>query len=1188
MSDTDKTEVDEEPVEELEVELNLKETTTPAGLTPLAESEPLDIEEAEKDLDQPGPDDPLYSVLRSAYPDASDDDLKSRIKDLGQTKTTSPNEVLNNLVRQQDELLERNNVDGLMEDLYRGHQAILRNQTTGYDGPWTIQDIVIKHTKAHNTTPDQLRADMEGVGLSYEYMVEQIGRKGVQPDAMKDNLRSRGASVYDSSTARAADLKREIGIVNRESEAMTKALDEGKDEALIAQVTPRFVDVGDISQRELTALQAQVGDRGFAKAQALLAGVLADEELGPQLESYARLTGEHSNAYALETANILINRDGLERGTPEYKERYDFHYQRAIQFIAAARMMGIWQGSALVERHILNPGDETWGEALSPKVEVVGFNANGEVLIRGEDLLSAVFAPFDVGEQSLVGLARAAKAGKLTSWEDTTDAMRTANADRASIIGFYGEWVVLNPDTVNTYEAWGVGLVAMWATVLIPDTFSAAGWTNKLVSMPVMKTMDFIKLNEARKILDAAALARKEQRWQDLPPLMQKFRKKYPELSDALDAHEAKVAERYAREVPEILGEAGAELARRTPGGPGARQLNLHPSRRRRELSPSRPGLAPGAEKKPPFTQYKDLYDTEAHLAAIAETRKQLKSGSLSPQVSKSRPQISGNIRNAEKTLAEAGASADDIRDFRKFIDDSLQKGITDPKAWTNSVMDYLRNQNVVRRILDEDIARYPAKAQKALKNKQKINAKLRRKLYRELFIGKKSARAKLTKIADETTTLDEALSILDDVKRAVLVNDEIRIVALLQVSATLSGRMGRKPKLPKAELGNYRDVRELDPLHELSRDAINFMDEVIKKFDMPKDDALAVTRIYEAIAKAWGAAEGRKTPEWWAQTIAGVKRADVTAGRNAVARLGRVKKAKGKAEEFGEILFQDSMQNLWVTGGGKAVRRALQSHWADIPGAAAPLAGSLHRPGKAGGAKKIGDDVVVRAALADSAERINKAVDREVEKLRASNTHEDLTEAEISRFRTQVEDKMANDIVSKLRGDMEDYSRARGAVDDWMSSDYGGDMGDVKYLDQIELMEEASQDLRAAGKYFPSATVDGSVCLMLLKHRRKRSRVSLTRLLFEPRRPWRVAGILPETCGVEVHRRSVSAWRWSGISDGWTLSMQISESLRSSSTCLAAISSTTWLWVSRAPGRISQAAGFSWVFMTSPTMSSS
>ena len=33
MSDTDKTEVDEEPVEELEVELNLKETTTPAGLT---------------------------------------------------------------------------------------------------------------------------------------------------------------------------------------------------------------------------------------------------------------------------------------------------------------------------------------------------------------------------------------------------------------------------------------------------------------------------------------------------------------------------------------------------------------------------------------------------------------------------------------------------------------------------------------------------------------------------------------------------------------------------------------------------------------------------------------------------------------------------------------------------------------------------------------------------------------------------------------------------------------------------------------------------------------------------------------------------------------------------------------------------------------------------------------------------
>lgn len=557
-----------------------------------------------------------------------------------------------------------------------------------------------------------------------------------------------------------------------------------------------------------------------------------------------------AESYILERTADILTAKGFEENVTDpkvWESEKERAAARAAKEIALWKTIGVWQSPSFVRWSSLKGDNEelTWSEAFKPTMEVVGLNANNEVVVRTQGGLQWGLELSDILQSAFTGTLME---------DDATIGQRALKgvAKRRHLMEAALESDMAAGGTAGKVAAGGAGFLA---AVLFPDlTFGAAGLAKSVSKQAVKRGL----VGSARKVAqhqeDAAKLLIEALSSGDPRKLKEaalasgEARKLAPISMDRVDTNDFNVARRLAKDNPDVLGKPGKALAEQLPGEAGELAVNLHPSQRKRYAKkggPDAPQLDEFAEV--PKIAYDELYDYGRHLDLINDGKRLVEAKDYAVYtrwVKRATTEGGTAFLKAAKKLE--GSEAFDgiteaLRDFRLMAKDG--------DDWANEVM------YRVQAALEDATSAGSMKASQASKIESKLSGIV----------------AKMAKASDEAVenagSFDDIGKALARADEAVKTNIEARAVALAFERELLLGEIGLKPQ-PIIAKATTR-VREL---RELSEEAIGFMDDAVDIFGVSKDQALEVARVMDLAAQAAERKPGGVSPaRWWQQRYAGM-----------------------------------------------------------------------------------------------------------------------------------------------------------------------------------------------------------------------------------------------------------------------------------------------------------------------------
>ena len=572
----------------------------------------------------------------------------------------------------------------------------------------------------------------------------------------------------------------------------------------------------------------EYGQDGTQHARVIKRKYENDEELRNAVDVFNQMfvTSAGQNFVDWNTERALKNK-GIGSTSNQFEGAYRKEYKKSMEDLAGMYIAGLWTAPTFVRGWDTGTEgkDLTFAEAVQPNVEIVGFNAQGNVIARQESNLMWNLSMLDLPQSAISGAAfgDGALEGIAKRKLFLDDALQSDFADQ------------------NMAAKIAAGSAGLVATVLFPDLSVLFGGTAKIAKELVRTGA---KARNARRAIplveqsiemmvkgmngDRAAA-------QKAADLHKQIRADFPQIADHMDQLEVDVVGRFARLNPDMITPAVSDVI---PGSAGSEMKALHTSVAKDAF---RRGDEAGA---PIFGSYKEFYNYNDALDSLLDAKTLVLDNNPLAYRRFVKDATEVEINKLKIKMGEVGLDIDSVRNAVNDLDLLT----TNPDQWSLK----LRNQ----------IAREASREQM--------------KQIDEIFNVASGIRDESKRVkAKPELSKDNMLAAIDRAEEVVYLNMEARANANVLLREGLHGLVGNDtPPVLNIAVGQ-RPLRDVSEVAEFSTPGVKFMDDLMDTMGMDKSEAMSVVRIAEGMARAAKRSYGTKTADWYATNLASMKGTD-------------------------------------------------------------------------------------------------------------------------------------------------------------------------------------------------------------------------------------------------------------------------------------------------------------------------
>ena len=750
----------------------------------------------------------------------------------------------------------------------------------GITAPRSIEEVVIFHSKDLGLKPNEFKMAAKARGVDLDWMIKEVGRRGKDPTEVIEDAKKRGVAEFAGPKAR------ELSKQQSKIDAEARKYYEDKNLPV-----PSFLrDIRDVQYEwsenrpwwDTDPEEAEEVIKGDEKG---LDGKTAhekwerliehDEDIAPLFDMHGtKLVSGKSfvDGYVEKKLAKMANFrredsphfDAAGKPTDKYRKQLE---EQALYTMALGKTVGAFMGASFVPWETLHEKEPSFKQALMPTIEVIGINANNEVVLRQQSGLTYTFEMADILQSVLVGTAEDIYRGEFNTFGESAVKGVAERKD-----AFTAAWEATeDSDFLTKAAVRGTGFAI---TLAFPDMLVGVGGVGKLVGKGV-------KIRNAQKVattLGQLVEARTAKNWSEAA----RIEKQLSEISDGrvveeLNRIDAMIARNLSTHNQDM---ANVKLAKTLPGDASVSGYNLHPTWRRDHLKSGKAAMA----------SHEELYGTGEHLRRIEALRSRVKAGEF-VDVPKLGRMLGALEPTRIKVLKNITKLSEDVGGEVEFLIETALTGtnkkalINGPTAWADRL----------KRVIDEELLPVTDEAIKAATDATvKKNLKAQQAAQKAVYayvddVAGSAMDARFT--ADARATLAK----LERAQEAVMYNNESRAAAALLLRERLyAGLPGPFKKAP--ELRVKKTIETAWEVPELSGNAEKFAAMVQRAAkNISSTEANLLGGLMDARSRSWAKANNLDPSDWPEWSIKVEKGEDV-------AELLR------RADETTDIEFQRAM----------------------------------------------------------------------------------------------------------------------------------------------------------------------------------------------------------------------------------------------------------------------------------------
>lgn len=379
---------------------------------------------------------------------------------------------------------------------------------------------------------------------------------------------------------------------------------------------------GYVAQGTTTALPevTKPGEYGYQIAETLVRALAADKEASAIYDRYSRkMQGGATVGYIQDRVELLAKKRGLRASDPKFDEKLKSLRRQATNELIAYKTIGLWTPVILAKDVAVMEGVKAPGflEAMSPNIELVGFDNNRQAIFRQESALGTIFRAIDIPQEMLIGASPRFGMGGAAPLDLSTRGRSAAEVWAGAKTGVmtganFLEAALEATEDAPTPVRVVAGVAGLAASMLSPDLLGAAARAGPAAARGLLKTRNVGRSQAALKLLREAQTAYGMGDLRAAAKAEAQLRDKFVEVADLLDRNDAAAAERITVIDPEIpilderfVAKVDAVLGQSETG---AGKSILHPSQRAQELTRTRGGTETTS------LTYAEKYDYTKHL----------------------------------------------------------------------------------------------------------------------------------------------------------------------------------------------------------------------------------------------------------------------------------------------------------------------------------------------------------------------------------------------------------------------------------------------------------------------------------------------------------------------------------------------------------------------------------------------
>ena len=578
----------------------------------------------------------------------------------------------------------------------------------------TTDQIIQKHVKSLGLeappSAQTFKDTLTAAGINLEHLEQKIRVDNQNPAAVLHLETIRGGAVLQGVGPELVDRVNAVREGVARIEAQDKYIRTGDINTMMELDDPsfKFTEKDDSLAMGLNVVP---GDAKFTDAQMIAASILLDKsDIGQQKrqvwEEYSGLLSHASTDNFVDAMTQIYARQfKLEAGAPNHEEKIQYFRERALRDVGALYVTGNWSGNRSISDRQLKgyQGDLLFGDALEQRIEVVGFDTDGEVLLRAVDGWMGGFEIVDIAHSGVAGVVREGSLGAgwselfdprdpSTSWDNFSTAWKRGMAQRDNTQQV-GLDVIGSSPNMDTFDqlAWYLGGTAGW--ILTPDMITVAvGSLGRVVKkgLETPRRADLKKASKDFRIIAESRLNRTE----EFAEAESRLRSQFPgqgDVADMLDIQEQLIAKRLSKQHPDIVD---MDLAAKVPRG-----LNLSTGNRKA-------GVLMGEQAGTVATRYDELFNHPRHAQDLEDFAQKIKRGEIDP-ASDAVDKIADDLAESfSKRVAKKGATEEEVAAAKEKALAAIKAHPDDPAALQQSLMRFLENEvTTLKRLPDEPVA---------------------------------------------------------------------------------------------------------------------------------------------------------------------------------------------------------------------------------------------------------------------------------------------------------------------------------------------------------------------------------------------------------------------------------------------------------------------------------------------------
>ena len=731
----------------------------------------------------------------------------------------------------------------LAEKIAVGREIALSGKAPGTtEVSVSLPEIIERHSQELGLSADQYQQAATQQGLDVQRMVDEVGRKGRDVLNYLEELETADVTATQPFEQRKLKARgEEIAKLGKER-LETRQARRTKDATSVEEIEEAVRDLKPPTQIKLSDKKAaffgpedpkddpevvEYGQDGSQHAFAIKRKYEKDEGLRNAVDVFNQMfvSSAGQNFVDWNTERALKTK-GIDTTSEKFEDAYRKEYKKSMEDLAGLYIAGLWTAPTFVRGWDtgVEGKDLTFSEAVQPNVEIIGFNAQGNVIARQESNLMWGLSMLDLPQSALSGavFGDGALEGIAKRKLFLDDALQSDFANQ------------------NMAAKVAAGTAGLAATVLFPDLTVLFGGTAKIArelvrsGAKVRDAKRAIPLVEQSVEMMVKGMNGDPAAAQKAADLHSQIRKYYPQIADQLDQLEVDVVGRYHQMNPDIID---PKLSKIIPDDAGVEMKALHTSKAKGEF---RKGEDAGA---PIFGSYAEFYNYNDALDSLAKVKVRVINDD--PMVYRRfvKDATDSEISKVKITLGNAlGDFSDGVRNKL----DDLDLLTTNPSQWALN----LRNQ------IARDV---PRSAMKDADIAKKIDA---------VFNGIDVIRDASKRAKAEAPTKDVMLDAIIRAEEAVKLNMEARANASNLLREALHGLVGNDQPPPLNIAVGQRPLRDVSEVAEFSIPGIRLMDDLMRTMGMTKDEAMGVVRVTEGMARAAKRSYGTVVEDWYSDNL--------------------------------------------------------------------------------------------------------------------------------------------------------------------------------------------------------------------------------------------------------------------------------------------------------------------------------